>query len=67
MEGVILSREALELEYGQVWDSFTLARDFDIEAFSGNQVVVIRKSDGMRGTVCFQDNPRFYWAFCAVA
>lgn len=59
------SREELAAEYGQVWDSYELARDFDIEAFSSPFVVVVRKSDGVKGTVLFQHHPRFYWGFDA--
>jgi hypothetical protein len=56
-------RKLLEQEHGQVWDSFQLARDFDVEAFSPPLVVAVRRCDGVRGTLVFQHEPRFYWAF----
>lgn len=56
-------RERLEAEHGQVWDSYELARDFIIEAFSCPLVAVTRRSDGVRGTVVYQHEPRFYFKF----
>lgn len=56
-------RKLLEAEHGQVWDSYELARDFEIEAFSCPLVVAVRRSDGKRGTLVFQHYPRFYWGF----
>ena len=40
------SREALEAEHGQVWDTRQLSEDFDVIGFSAPLVVVKRKSDG---------------------
>lgn len=61
-----LTREALQKLHGRVWDSFTLARDFDVEAFNDcHTVTVTRRSDGVRGTVTYQYDPRFYWGFRA--
>jgi hypothetical protein len=57
------TRKELEARHGQVWDSYTLARDFEIEAFTETCIVVVRRSDGVRGTVRFQWYPRFYWKF----
>ena len=57
------SREALEAEHGQVWDTRQLSEDFVVEGFMAPYVVVRRKSDGQRGTLAFQHNPRFYFGF----
>lgn len=57
------SRQCLESRHGQVWDSFTLARDFDVQAFSGCHVVAVRREDGRLGTLIYQPDPRFYWGF----
>jgi hypothetical protein len=57
------SREALEAEHGQVWDTSQLSQDFTVEGFAAPYVVVRRKSDGQRGTLMFQHNPRYYFAF----
>lgn len=57
------SREALEAEYGQVWTTQELGRDFDVLGFAAPLVVVRRKTDGVRGSLEFQHNPRFYFNF----
>ena len=57
------SREALEAEHGQVWDTQQLRQDFNIEGFLAPYVVVRRKSDGQRGSLMFQHNPRLFFAF----
>jgi hypothetical protein len=57
------SREALEVQHGQVWDTQELGRDFDVEGFLAPYVVVRRRSDGQRGSLLFQNHPRFYFAF----
>jgi len=56
-------RESLERAYGQVWDTAELARDFAVEGFAAPFVVVIRKADGVKGSLQFQHSPRFYYAF----
>ena len=55
------SREALEAEYGQVWDTSELGRDFVILGFMAPLVVVKRKADGMKGSLEFQHSPRLYF------
>jgi hypothetical protein len=57
------SREALEAEYGQVWDTQQLSKDFTVEGFLAPYVIVRRRSDGQRGSLMFQHNPRFYFSF----
>ena len=57
------SREALAAQYGQVWDTEELARDFDILGFLAPYVVVRRKADGQKGSLEFQHAPRFYFNF----
>jgi hypothetical protein len=61
------SREALEAEHGQVWDTSQLSQDFDVTGFMAPFVVVCRKSDGVKGSLEFQHNPRFYFNFQADA
>jgi hypothetical protein len=55
------SRETLEAECGQVWDTSELARDFEVLGFAAPIVVVRRKADGMKGSLEFQHNPRLYF------
>jgi hypothetical protein len=57
------SRESLEAEHGQVWDTQELGRDFTVEGFLAPYVIVTRKSDGQRGSLMFQNSPRFYFGF----
>jgi hypothetical protein len=57
------SREALVAQHGQVWDTGELARDFIVTGFMAPLVVVRRKSDGVRGSLEFQHQPRLYYGF----
>lgn len=57
------SREALEAEHGQVWDTKQLGDAFEVIGFSAPLVVVRRKSDNKRGSLFFQHSPRFYYGF----
>jgi hypothetical protein len=56
-------RQLMEVKYGQVWDTMELQRDFAIESFMAPFCMVVRKSDGVKGTVMFQHMPRFYFSF----
>lgn len=56
-------REALEAEYGAVYDTKELQENFEVEGFAAPYCVVRRKSDGARGTLEFQHRPRFYFNF----
>lgn len=56
-------REALEKEFGQVWDTDELSRDFEVLGFMAPFVVVRRKADGIKGSLKFQHRPRFYFSF----
>jgi hypothetical protein len=58
-------RETLEAIYGDVWDTEELARDFEVIGFAAPFVVAVRKSDGVKGSLEFQHQPRFYYAFRA--
>ena len=57
------SREALEAEHGQVWDTQQLSQDFDVLGFMAPYVIARRKSDRQKGSLMFQHNPRFYFSF----
>ena len=57
------SREALEAEHGQVWNTEELSRDFEAIGFMAPYIVVRRKSDGKKGSLEFQHQPRFYFSF----
>lgn len=57
------SRADLEARYGQVWDTNQLRNDFEVVGFMAPLVVVKRKTDGQKGSLEFQGNPRFYFNF----
>jgi hypothetical protein len=59
------SREALEAQHGQVWDTSELQRDFEVFGFAAPLVVVRRRADRVKGSLYFQHNPRFYFGFQA--
>jgi hypothetical protein len=59
------NRAKLEIKYGQVWDTDELGNDFQVMGFLAPYVVVRRKSDGVKGSLEFQHEPRFYFLFRA--
>lgn len=56
-------RAELETRYGQVWDTKELARDFIVIGFMAPLIVVQRKIDGVKGSLEFQHQPRYYFNF----
>jgi hypothetical protein len=57
-------RTLLESTYGnQVWNNEELLQRFEVSHFEPPYVHVISKTDGIRGTVAFNDEPRFYFSF----
>jgi hypothetical protein len=57
------SREALERQHGQVWDTSELRDQFEPLGFLAPFIIVRRRSDGVRGSLMFQHDPRFYYGF----
>lgn len=57
------SREALEAQYGKVWNTQELSEDFEVIGFMAPLVVVRRKADGVKGSLEFTHMPRFYFNF----
>jgi hypothetical protein len=57
------SREALEKEHGQAWDTEEMRRDFEALGFLAPFILVRRRSDGVKGSLAFQHNPRLYYNF----
>ncbi len=56
-------RRLLEKQYGQVWDTDELRKDFEVLSFCAPWVVVKRRADGVVGSIEFQHSPRLYWGF----
>jgi len=61
----VVDRAALEAQYGQVWDTEELQRDFEVLGFLAPCVAVRRRSDQVMGSLMFQHLPRLYYAFKA--
>ena len=57
------SREALEAQHGRVWDTGEMIQEFETIGFLAPFIVVRRRSDGVKGSLEFQHNPRFYFNF----
>jgi hypothetical protein len=59
------ARTALEACAGtaDVWNDESLMAAFEVSHFVPPYVSVIRRSDGVRGTVMFIDAPRLYFSF----
>jgi hypothetical protein len=57
------TRAELEEQYGQVWSTDEMTRDFDALGFMAPFIVVSRKSDGVRGSLEFRHSPRYYFNF----
>ena len=45
------------------WTTQELAADFNVVGFAAPFVVVVRKSDGVKGSMEFTHSPRFYFNF----
>ena len=58
-------RKELEKAYGKdnVWNTEELSKEFEVIGFLAPFAVVKRKSNGVKGSVMFQANPRFYYHF----
>jgi hypothetical protein len=57
------SRAALEAKHGQVWDTSELQDEFQALGFMAPYIIVRRRSDGVKGSLMFQANPRYYFSF----
>lgn len=55
------SRAALEAQHNQVWSTDELREEFEVLGFMAPYVVARRRSDGVKGSLEFQHNPRFYF------
>ncbi len=57
------TKESLQAKYGKVWNTDELSEEFQVVGFMAPLVVVRRKSDGVKGSLEFQHNPRLYFNF----
>lgn len=56
-------RAELSARYGQLWDTSELMAEFHVTGFMAPYVGVIRKVDGVKGTMLFSHRPRLYHSF----
>jgi len=59
------ARADLEARYGQVWDTAEMTTEFRVHAFMAPVVIVTRLSDGRKGSLEFQHQPRFYYGWAS--
>lgn len=57
------SKEALEQQYGEVWDTDQMSELFRPVGFMAPYLVVVRIADNQKGSLEFQHDPRFYFNF----
>jgi len=55
-----MERDELEKQYGQVWDTKELQRDFEVLSFMAPLVIVKVRSTGQKASLEFQHMPRYY-------
>lgn len=57
------SRDQLKEHMGEVWDSDELRERFEVLGYRAPFAVVRDRKTGERGSVLFQNNPRYYFGF----
>ena len=57
------SREFLQAKHCQVFDTTELQEEFEVLSFFAPLVIARRRCDGVRGSLYFQNSPRFYFGF----
>ena len=57
------ARAKLEAEYGQVWNTEEVQKDFEVTGFLSPMCFATRRADGVKGALRFTHNPRFYFDF----
>lgn len=57
------TRQEAEHLYGRVWDPEQLAEYFEVVGFLSPYAIVRRKSDGRLGSLEYQHDPRWYFAW----
>lgn len=57
------TREQLQEDYDDVYDTSELQEKFKVIGFLAPFVSVVRREDGVEGSLMFQHEPRFYFNF----
>lgn len=58
-----IAKAELEKNNGKVWTTGEMTKEFDVKSFLAPFVTVVRRSDGVKGTLMFSHRPRFYFKF----
>lgn len=58
-----IAKAELEKNNGRVWTTGEMTKEFDVREFLAPFVTVVRRSDGVKGTLMFTHRPRFYFKF----
>ena len=56
-------RQQLEEQVGQCWNTEEAFADFEFIGFAAPFAFVTRKADGVKGSLMFQNLPRYYFKF----
>ena len=65
MEDRQMTKEELEKEHKEVLDTKQATKKYEFISFLAPFVLVKDKQTGAKGTLVFQDFPRYYFAFSA--
>ncbi len=57
------TKEELQRIYGEVYNTSELNEQFDVIGFMAPFITVRRFLDNVKGTLMFQDQPRYYFSF----
>jgi hypothetical protein len=57
------TREELEMYLDRVWDTQQLSSEFEVLGFRAPFAIVKKRSSGEQGSMLFQNQPRFYFAY----
>lgn len=60
-----MSESKVRVSRPGTWNTTELQQDFTVLGFSAPFVVVVRKADGVKGTLEFTHHPRVYFNFQA--
>ena len=60
-----MTKEDIKKEFNtdEVWDTNEMQELFTVHSFLAPYVVVTRNADRVKGTLMFQHEPRYYFAF----
>ena len=60
-----MTKEEIQKEFNveEVWDTNEMQELFTVHSFFAPYVMVTRKADGVKGTLMFQHQPRYYFKF----